>query len=137
MRAETGELPQHAAVAACRRSTASPPTTPQVLTAKGRPTVAYFEAVAKAVGDGKAAANRMSDLVFPALAERKLEIEAFPVVGRAVRGVPQGNRPLEQAGPRRIDEVHARPQRRCPCRDGQDRPQAADVRRGDPAGEGR
>jgi aspartyl-tRNA(Asn)/glutamyl-tRNA(Gln) amidotransferase subunit B len=51
----------------------------QVLTAKGRRTVAYFEAVAKAVGDGKAAANRMSDLVYPALADRHEEIDAFPV----------------------------------------------------------
>jgi aspartyl-tRNA(Asn)/glutamyl-tRNA(Gln) amidotransferase subunit B len=47
----------------------------QVLTAKGRPTVAYFETVAKSLGDGKVAANRMSALIFPALAERKLEIE--------------------------------------------------------------
>ncbi len=51
----------------------------QVLTAKGRPTVAYFEAVAKALGDGKTAANRMSDLIYPALAERKEEITAFPL----------------------------------------------------------
>lgn len=50
-----------------------------VLVAKGRPTVAYFEAVAKAVGDGKTAANRMSDLIYPALAEREEEIGAFPV----------------------------------------------------------
>ena len=51
----------------------------QVLTAKGRPTVAYFEQVAKALGDGKAAANRLSDLVYPALTERKEEITAFPL----------------------------------------------------------
>jgi aspartyl-tRNA(Asn)/glutamyl-tRNA(Gln) amidotransferase subunit B len=51
----------------------------QVLTAKGRPTVAYFEAVAKALNDGKAAANRMSDLIYPALGERKEEIGAFPL----------------------------------------------------------
>jgi aspartyl-tRNA(Asn)/glutamyl-tRNA(Gln) amidotransferase subunit B len=50
----------------------------QVLVAKGRPTVAYFEAVAKALGDGKTASNRMSDLIYPALVERKEEIEAFP-----------------------------------------------------------
>ena len=50
----------------------------QVLTAKGRATVAYFEAVAKALGDGKGASNRMSDLIYPALAERKEEITAFP-----------------------------------------------------------
>jgi aspartyl-tRNA(Asn)/glutamyl-tRNA(Gln) amidotransferase subunit B len=51
----------------------------QVLTAKGRPTVAYFEAVARALGEGKTAANRMSDLIYPALAERKEEITAFPI----------------------------------------------------------
>jgi aspartyl-tRNA(Asn)/glutamyl-tRNA(Gln) amidotransferase subunit B len=50
-----------------------------VLTAKGRKMVAYFEAVAAAVGDGKAAANRISDLVFPALAERGEEVADFPV----------------------------------------------------------
>ncbi len=50
----------------------------QVLTAKGRATVAYFELVAKVLGDGKAAANRMSDLIYPALTERKEEITAFP-----------------------------------------------------------
>jgi aspartyl-tRNA(Asn)/glutamyl-tRNA(Gln) amidotransferase subunit B len=50
----------------------------QVLTAKGRPTVAYFELVAKALGEGKSAANRMSDLIYPALSERKEEITAFP-----------------------------------------------------------
>jgi aspartyl-tRNA(Asn)/glutamyl-tRNA(Gln) amidotransferase subunit B len=51
----------------------------QVLTAKGRRTVAYFEAVAAAVGDGKTAANRMSDLVYPAIGERKEEIDQFPL----------------------------------------------------------
>jgi aspartyl-tRNA(Asn)/glutamyl-tRNA(Gln) amidotransferase subunit B len=51
----------------------------QVLTAKGRATVAYFETVAKALGDGKTASNRMSDLIYPALAERKEEITAFPI----------------------------------------------------------
>jgi aspartyl-tRNA(Asn)/glutamyl-tRNA(Gln) amidotransferase subunit B len=50
----------------------------QVLTAKGRPTVAYFEALAAALNDGKAASNRMSDLVYPALTERKEEITEFP-----------------------------------------------------------
>jgi aspartyl-tRNA(Asn)/glutamyl-tRNA(Gln) amidotransferase subunit B len=51
----------------------------EVLTAKGRPTVAYFEAVAKALGDGKTAANRMSDLIYPALTERKEEVGDFPL----------------------------------------------------------
>jgi aspartyl-tRNA(Asn)/glutamyl-tRNA(Gln) amidotransferase subunit B len=50
----------------------------QVLTAKGRATVAYFERVAAVLCDGKAAANRMSDLIYPALTERKEEITAFP-----------------------------------------------------------
>ena len=50
-----------------------------VLVAKGRPLVGYFEQLAKLVGDGKAAANRLSDLVYPALADRKEEIAAFPV----------------------------------------------------------
>ena len=49
-----------------------------MLTAKGRATVVYFEAVARALNDGKAAANRMSDLIYPALAERKEEVTAFP-----------------------------------------------------------
>ncbi len=51
----------------------------QVLVAKGRSMVAYFEAVAAALGDGKAAANRISDLVYPALTERNEEIDEFPV----------------------------------------------------------
>ncbi|MCE9564699.1 MAG: Asp-tRNA(Asn)/Glu-tRNA(Gln) amidotransferase subunit GatB [Planctomycetes bacterium] len=51
----------------------------QVLTAKGRPTVAYFEIVAESICDGKAASNRMSDLIYPALAERKEEITEFPI----------------------------------------------------------
>src|SRR5439155_2718222 len=38
-----------------------------MLVAKGRKTVAYFEAVAKVSGDGKAACNRIADLIFPAL----------------------------------------------------------------------
>jgi aspartyl-tRNA(Asn)/glutamyl-tRNA(Gln) amidotransferase subunit B len=54
-----------------------------VLTAKGRAVVAYFEAVAAAVGDAKTAANRISDLVFPALAERGGEIAEFPVPAAA------------------------------------------------------
>jgi aspartyl-tRNA(Asn)/glutamyl-tRNA(Gln) amidotransferase subunit B len=77
-RAATGELPQ----AQRKRLVAEYGLSAydaQVLTAKGRPTVAYFEAVAKALGDGKGASNRMSDLVYPALAERKEEITAFPI----------------------------------------------------------
>ena len=50
-----------------------------VFVAKGRPVVAYLEAVVAAVGDGKAAANRIDDLVFPALSARNEEIGDFPV----------------------------------------------------------
>ncbi|MBA4063255.1 MAG: Asp-tRNA(Asn)/Glu-tRNA(Gln) amidotransferase GatCAB subunit B [Isosphaera sp.] len=77
VRAETGELPA-AQRARLQTEYGLSPYDARVLTAKGRRTVAYFEAVARAVGDGKTAANRMSDLVYPALAERKEEIEAFP-----------------------------------------------------------
>ena len=59
------------------------PADAEVFVAKGRKTVAYLEAVAKLVGDGKAAANRISDLVFPALNERKEEIDEFPVTAAA------------------------------------------------------
>ena len=78
VKAATGELPQQQR----KRLVSEYGLTSydaQVLTAKGRRTVAYFETAAHATGDGKAAANRMSDLVYPALAERKEEIEAFPL----------------------------------------------------------
>lgn len=50
-----------------------------VLTAKGRPMVAYYEAVANTLGDGKAASNRISDFLMGALNERKEEIDQFPI----------------------------------------------------------
>jgi len=50
-----------------------------VLTAKGRAMVKYFEDVATAIGDSKAAANRISDLIYPALTERNEEIDEFSV----------------------------------------------------------
>ncbi|VTT98964.1 aspartyl glutamyl-trna amidotransferase subunit b : Aspartyl/glutamyl-tRNA(Asn/Gln) amidotransferase subunit B OS=Blastopirellula marina DSM 3645 GN=gatB PE=3 SV=1: GatB_N: GatB_Yqey [Gemmataceae bacterium] len=78
VKAETGELPS-AQRTRLQTQYGLTPYDAQVLTAKGRPTVAYFEALTKAVGDGKTAANRMSDLVYPALTERKEEIEAFPI----------------------------------------------------------
>jgi aspartyl-tRNA(Asn)/glutamyl-tRNA(Gln) amidotransferase subunit B len=82
IRAETGELPQQqrARLAAQYGLTAYDA---QVLTAKGRPMVAYFEAVAAAVGDGKKAANRISDLIYPALSDRREEIGEFPVPAAA------------------------------------------------------
>jgi len=54
-----------------------------VLTAKGRTMVAYFEGVTAALGDAKAASNRISDLIFPTLAERGEEIADFPVPAKA------------------------------------------------------
>jgi aspartyl-tRNA(Asn)/glutamyl-tRNA(Gln) amidotransferase subunit B len=45
--------------------------------------VAYYEQVATAVGDGKQAANRLSDFVLSALNERKEEIDQFPVSAAA------------------------------------------------------
>jgi aspartyl-tRNA(Asn)/glutamyl-tRNA(Gln) amidotransferase subunit B len=78
VRAETGELPG-AQRTRLQSQFGISAYDAGVLTAKGRPMVAYFEAVAKAVGDGKSASNRISDLIYPALSERKLEIEAFPV----------------------------------------------------------
>jgi aspartyl-tRNA(Asn)/glutamyl-tRNA(Gln) amidotransferase subunit B len=91
VRRETGELPG-AQRARLRTQHGLSAYDAQVLTAKGRKTVAYFEEVAKAVGDGKTAANRMSDLVYPALAERREEIDAFPMTAATfaefLRGAP-------------------------------------------------
>jgi aspartyl-tRNA(Asn)/glutamyl-tRNA(Gln) amidotransferase subunit B len=78
VRAEMGELPQQQRARLVSQYGLSAYDA-QVLTAKGRKVVAYFEAVAAALGDGKAAANRMSDLIYPALADRKEEIDAFPI----------------------------------------------------------
>lgn len=78
VKAETGELPS-AQRSRLRSQYGLSAYDAGVLTAKGRPMVAYYEAVAKLVGDGKAASNRMSDLIFPALSERKLEIDSFPI----------------------------------------------------------
>jgi len=55
----------------------------QVLTAKGRRMVSYYEEVTAAVGDGKQVINRMSDLVMGALNERKEEIDQFPITAPA------------------------------------------------------
>ena len=62
-----GRAAGRAAAAAPGGSTASRAYDAGVLTAKGRKMVAYFEEVAEAVGDGKAGATGMSDLVYPAL----------------------------------------------------------------------
>jgi len=78
VKADLGELPQ-AQRQRLQTQYGLPAEAADVLTAKGRKTVAYFEAVAAALGDGKAAANRMSDLVYPALTERREEIDEFSV----------------------------------------------------------
>lgn len=55
-----------------------------VLAAKGRKMVGYFETVAGHLnGDGKQAADRISDLIYPALSERDEEIDAFPISAAA------------------------------------------------------
>ncbi len=79
IKAEMGELPSEQRKRLETQYGLSP-NDAQVLTAKGRLTVAYFEAVAAGLGgDGKTAANRISDLVYPALTERNEEIAQFPV----------------------------------------------------------
>ena len=82
VRRETGELPQQQR-ARLQTEHGLSAYDAQVLTAKGRRTVAYFETVARAVSDAKTAVNRMSDLIYPALTERKLEIDAFPITAAA------------------------------------------------------
>ncbi len=82
VRAEMGELPQHQRTRLVKQYGLSEYDA-EVLTAKGRKIVAYFEAVAGILGEAKAAANRMSDLIFPVLAERKEEIDAFPIAAVA------------------------------------------------------
>ena len=82
IRAEMGELPQHQRARLVKQYGLSEYDA-EVLTAKGRAIVAYFEAVAGVLGEAKAAANRMSDLIFPVLAERKEEIDAFPIAAVA------------------------------------------------------
>lgn len=91
VKAEMGELPS-AQRSRLQRQYGLSAYDAQVLTAKGRKTVAYFEAVAKAIGDGKTAANRMSDLIYPALADRKEDIDQFPLDAAAfatfLKGAP-------------------------------------------------
>ena len=82
VKAEMGELPQ-----AQRKRLETQHGLSQydagVLTAKGRAMVKYFEDVATAIGDSKAAANRISDLIYAALTERNEEIDQFPVSAAA------------------------------------------------------
>src|SRR5262245_1963750 len=96
--AAMGELPQ-AQRHRLEKEFGLSPYDAQVIVAKGRKTVAYFEAVAKALGDGKAAANRMGDVLYAALADRKDEIDAFPISAagfvaflKATAGISQQDR---------------------------------------------
>ncbi|MCS7271509.1 MAG: Asp-tRNA(Asn)/Glu-tRNA(Gln) amidotransferase GatCAB subunit B, partial [Gemmataceae bacterium] len=78
VRTEMGELPQHQRQRLVSQYGLSAYDA-QVLTAKGRAMVAYFEEVTARIGDARLVANRMSDLIYPALAERKEEITTFPI----------------------------------------------------------
>ncbi len=95
VKAEMGELPQ-AQRARLETQYGLSPYDAEVLTAKGRAMVAYFEAVAKASGDGKAAANRLSDLVYPALTERNEEIDALPMKADAFADFLKGTASLSK-----------------------------------------
>jgi aspartyl-tRNA(Asn)/glutamyl-tRNA(Gln) amidotransferase subunit B len=88
VRSEMGELPsqQRTRLASQYGLTAYDA---EVLSAKGRAMVAYYEAVAGILKDGKAAANRLSDLVYPALTERKEEITEFPMTASDFAGFLQ------------------------------------------------
>ena len=95
VKAEMGELPQ-----AQRKRLETQHGLSQydagVLTAKGRAMVSYFEEVAKAIGDSKAAANRISDLIYPALTERNEEIGQFPVPAVAYADFIRRTAPLNK-----------------------------------------
>jgi aspartyl-tRNA(Asn)/glutamyl-tRNA(Gln) amidotransferase subunit B len=77
-RAEMGELPS-AARARLQRDYGLSAYDAGVLTAQGRAVVAYFEAVARASGDAKAASNWVTNRVLATLKERKAEIADFPI----------------------------------------------------------
>jgi aspartyl-tRNA(Asn)/glutamyl-tRNA(Gln) amidotransferase subunit B len=93
VRADLGELPQAQRTRLQTQYKLSP-NDADILTAKGRAVVAYFEAVAAAVGDGSTAAKRMSDLVFSALSARGEEIGAFPVSAAAFADFVRRTAPL-------------------------------------------
>lgn len=91
VRAEMGELPQQQRARLVSQYGLSDYDS-GVLTAKGRATVAYFEGVAAAIGDAKAAANRMSDLIFP----RTEAIEEFPLPAAAFADFVKRTGPLSK-----------------------------------------
>lgn len=91
VRAEMGELPQQQRARLVSQYGLSDYDS-GVLTAKGRSTVAYFEAVAAAIGDAKAASNRMSDLIFP----RGVAIVEFPLPAAAFGDFVKRTGPLSK-----------------------------------------
>jgi aspartyl-tRNA(Asn)/glutamyl-tRNA(Gln) amidotransferase subunit B len=99
VRAAMGELPSQQRQRLQTQYGLSPYAA-SVLTAKGRPTVAYFEEVAAVVGDGKLSADRISDLIFPALTTRLEEIADFPIRPAAFADFLKKTAPIGQ-DPRR------------------------------------
>ncbi|MCZ2342306.1 MAG: Asp-tRNA(Asn)/Glu-tRNA(Gln) amidotransferase subunit GatB [Bacteroidales bacterium] len=95
VRREMGELPSQQRVRLQTQYGLSPYDA-NVLTAKGRPMVAYFEAVATILNDGKQASHRISDLVFPALSERNEEMESFPIRATEFAGFIQATATLSK-----------------------------------------
>jgi len=91
VRSEMGELPQQQRARLVKQHGLSDYDA-EVLTAKGRNTVAYFEAVAAILKDAKAAVNRMSDLIFP----RGVAIEEFPIAADAFAAFIQKTGPLSK-----------------------------------------
>ena len=91
VRAEMGELPQQQRARLMSQYGLSEYDA-EVLTAKGRATVAYFESVASILGDAKAASNRMSDLIFP----RGVAIEEFAVPAAAFAAFLLNTGPLSK-----------------------------------------
>jgi aspartyl-tRNA(Asn)/glutamyl-tRNA(Gln) amidotransferase subunit B len=95
VKAAMGELPQ-AQRTRLQTQHGLSPYDADMFVHKGRAMVAFFETVAKALGDGKAAANRISDLVFPAMTERKEEIGEFPIAADAYADFVKKTGPLSK-----------------------------------------
>ncbi len=95
VRAEMGELPQQQRARLVKQYSLSDYDA-EVLTNKGRAVVAYFETVAGLLGDPKAASNRMSDLIYPALASRGQSIDEFPVTAEAFAAFIRTTAPLSK-----------------------------------------
>ncbi|WP_020472552.1 Asp-tRNA(Asn)/Glu-tRNA(Gln) amidotransferase subunit GatB [Zavarzinella formosa] len=74
----------------------------QVLTAKGRRMVTYYEEVTAVIGDGKQVINRMSDLVMGALNDRKEEIDQFPLSSQTFADFMKKTASITQQGRRDV-----------------------------------